>query len=288
MKVNKYVVGKTYTRTEIRNIENDPGTQGKWDGGYVEHNNEMFILSTYGGESYTGVDHGDKWIDDETFFWNGRQKSNINHKLIKKLLDPGIKNHLFVRKSNSNKNKLKGAPFTYKGWAVPIKVSGKDPINIIWKVNSEILPFIEIDDISETRNIELDYSNTAFSTEDTITLPEKERIKKSARLKKECLASHNYQCEINPLHETFISSKTNRNYMETHHIIPLSAQRYYKNKLDCTAKMSCLCPTCHRSIHYGKKEDKLPLLKQIYEKHIDDIIKSGIEIESLESVLLYY
>ncbi|MGC3441013.1 HNH endonuclease, partial [Enterococcus faecalis] len=69
-------------------------------GGYVEHNNEMFILSTYGGESYTGVDHGDKWIDDETFFWNGRQKSNINHMLIKKLLDPGIKNHLFVRKSN--------------------------------------------------------------------------------------------------------------------------------------------------------------------------------------------
>ncbi|WP_417650670.1 HNH endonuclease [Enterococcus faecalis] len=76
--------------------------------------------------------------------------------------------------------------------------------------------------------------------------------------------------------------------METHHIIPLSAQRYYKNKLDCTANLSCLCPTCHRSIHYGKKEDKLPLLKQIYEKHIDDIIKSGIEIESLESVLLYY
>lgn len=120
----KYVVGQNYSRTDIRNIENDPGTQGKWVSGYVEHNNEMFIFSTYDGEASTGVDHGDRWINEDTFFWNAKKQSNLNHKLIKKLLDPSIKNHLFVRKSIPNKARLKVTPFTYKGLAEPIKVEG--------------------------------------------------------------------------------------------------------------------------------------------------------------------
>lgn len=65
--MGKYVVGNYYTRTEIRKIENDPGNMEKWIRGYVEHNGEMFIFSTYVGEAYTGVDHGDKWIDGNTY-----------------------------------------------------------------------------------------------------------------------------------------------------------------------------------------------------------------------------
>ena len=34
--MDKYKVGRRYTRTEIRDIENDPGTQGKWVQGYLE------------------------------------------------------------------------------------------------------------------------------------------------------------------------------------------------------------------------------------------------------------
>ncbi len=47
--MDKYKVGRRYTRTEIRDIENDPGTQGKWVQGYLEHNGEIFIFSNFGG-----------------------------------------------------------------------------------------------------------------------------------------------------------------------------------------------------------------------------------------------
>ncbi|EAE2451622.1 DUF3427 domain-containing protein [Listeria monocytogenes] len=288
MVLDKYLIGSKYTRTEIRNLENDPGTMGKWDRGYLEHNKEIFIFSTYGGESYTGIDYGDKWIDSETFFWNGQKKSNVQHKHVKMMLDPNVDKRLFVRKSNSNKNKLKGAPFTYKGLVNPIKVSGENPINIIWKVNSNATNYIEMDDVSNFDNVGKGYSIITFSNKDTALLSEREVIKRSDQLKKDCLKLNNYQCEINFLHDTFKSKRSEENYMETHHIIPISAQKYYDNKLDCLANISCLCPTCHRLIHYGIWKEKLPLLRKLYDSHFDNLKKSGIILQSFDAISIYY
>lgn len=143
--MDKYKVGRRYTRTEIRDIENDPGTQGKWVQGYLEHNGEIFIFSNFGGKSYTGVDHGDRWIDKNkgTFNWNGMKKSNIENKNIKMMLDPRIKVHLFVRAVDPKK----GDPFTYFGIVNPISVSGKDPVNIIWQIDHTGITFLENDEI---------------------------------------------------------------------------------------------------------------------------------------------
>lgn len=287
--MTRYNIGSKYTRTEIRKIEEDPGTMGKWVSGYVEHKGEIFIFSTFGGESYTGVDHGDEWIDEteRVFNWNAKKNSDITDKHIKMMLDSNHNVHMFTRKSNTDKTKLKGAPFVYQGIALPLKVSGKNPVNIVWKLNGQVTPFIELDDYKNGNEI-IELEKMDFSAEDIAKSNEKELIKRSQKLKNHVLKRNGYTCEINPSHKTFVSNRTKKNYMETHHIVPLSAQCFYKCKLDSVANISCLCPNCHRIIHYGTWHEKKPLLKKLYNQHIEDLKKSKIEVVSFDEILIYY
>lgn len=134
----------------------------------------------------------------------------------------------------------------------------------------------------------MEIGSNPFSINDISLVPEKVHMKRSASLRAQCLELNNSCCEIDVHHESFISNKTHRNYMETHHIIPLGVQNFYDNKLDCISNLSCLCPICHRQIHYGRKEDKLPILKKLYNTHTNALKKSGIEVESFSSILIYY
>ncbi|GMC10253.1 hypothetical protein K5E_23920 [Enterococcus thailandicus] len=285
--MGKYVVGNYYTRTEIRKIENDPGNMGKWIRGYVEHKGEMFIFSTYGGEAYTGVDHGDKWIDGNTYYWNGTKKSNIQNKYIKTMLNPNCKIHLFTKKSKKNKEDLKGSPFRYEGTVIPWEVSGKDPINIIWKINKLSMNFIELDDLIYDDEI-VNFKNEKFGIEDTFRYKEKERYKRSNKLRDQALKVYDFTCEINPDHKTFISKFNNKNYVEIHHIIPISAQIYYKYKLDCIANIACLCPNCHRQLHYGTWKEKKYLLEKIFRNHKEQLKEARLIKTSFKEIANYY
>lgn len=77
-----------------------------------------------------------------------------------------------------------------------------------------------------------------------------------------------WECDLNNNHFTFINKSDDKPYMEAHHLIPMSAQDYFENTLDFADNIVCLCPNCHRKIHYAKDEQKKELLKKLFnQKH---------------------
>lgn len=100
----------------------------------------------------------------------------------------------------------------------------------------------------------------------------------------------NYQCELNNNHQSFISKKTNKKYMESHHLVPLSAYstgEFEDTELDRVANIISLCPSCHRLIHNGKDEnvhEKLSILFQARKKRLTN---AGINISLVELQELY-
>ena len=85
----------------------------------------------------------------------------------------------------------------------------------------------------------------------------------------------------------FISAKTLLPYYECHHIIPLSMHKRFNVSLDVPANVAVLCPEDHRMLHHGLKKDKRNALTKLYNKHIDDLRKSGIDI-TLDELLKMY
>ena len=110
--------------------------------------------------------------------------------------------------------------------------------------------------------------------------------KRSDIIKRQTIESAGYICEINMKHNTFISESTNKQYMEGHHAIPLKQQEYFDKGIDIYANIICLCPNCHRLLHYGLKNSKEILLKQIYEERFMLLAHSGINISKREFIEL--
>lgn len=100
--------------------------------------------------------------------------------------------------------------------------------------------------------------------------------KRSTILKNQVIASANFKCEINPSHKTFISSSSNNQYMEAHHIIHLKHQSVINHNLDIFSNVICLCPICHRLLHYGIEKDKFPVLSNIYNQRHERLKNSGL------------
>ena len=72
------------------------------------------------------------------------------------------------------------------------------------------------------------------------------------RLSKTALANASFLCEIDNTHKTF-KTKYKIDYAEAHHLIPMKEQKNYLNvNIDRTENIICLCPTCHKAIHYAE------------------------------------
>lgn len=96
---------------------------------------------------------------------------------------------------------------------------------------------------------------------------------RDSKVAKKAIKKYGRVCAINSKHELF-DKKDNIKYIEVHHIIPMSAQKYYDEvKLDQVWNIVCLCPNCHREIHYGK--NKRIMLKKIYESRKDTFIRKN-------------
>lgn len=100
----------------------------------------------------------------------------------------------------------------------------------------------------------------------------------------------NYNCQINSSHITFKNIQNN-NYVEIHHIIPISLQKHYWSSLsiniDCLENVIALCPNCHRSIHLGNSNTKKQILKNVYNLKKEKLKEIGIDI-SYEQLLKFY
>lgn len=108
--------------------------------------------------------------------------------------------------------------------------------------------------------------------------------KRSGILRTQALELAGYACEMNPTHETFITEKTNKPYMEGHHALPMNCQTHFSVSLDVYANIVCLCPICHRRIHYGQHQDKVNMIRQIYDKRINRLVNCGIKMSKDEFV----
>ena len=97
-----------------------------------------------------------------------------------------------------------------------------------------------------------------------------------------------YQCEHNPAHMTFIARSTGQAYMEGHHLIPMKYQSPFDCGIDVYANVVCLCPTCHRLLHFGRDTERRHAVEQLFDLRSERLIHSGIDLSKkdfLELVL---
>ena len=117
-------------------------------------------------------------------------------------------------------------------------------------------------------------------------------VKKNAAYAKQALVNSEFLCETDSSHKTFLTNK-GVPYMEGHHLIPCTVNNamYFWNKfeksIDCVENIVCLCPTCHRRIHFGSKEEKESVIKILYNKQYSKLQKAGLAITEEELINLY-
>jgi len=116
-------------------------------------------------------------------------------------------------------------------------------------------------------------------------------IVKKASASKQALKNANFKCEFDDSHSTFLTNK-GVPYMEGHHLIPCTVsntERFWSKKrnIDCPENIICLCPICHRRIHFGRKVEKDHIIRSLYNKRKSLLQNVGIEISIDELLALY-
>ena len=92
------------------------------------------------------------------------------------------------------------------------------------------------------------------------------------------------QCEFDKRHHLFDKINGGK-YLEVHHIIPMCAQDDFEVPLDRDENVVCLCPSCHREIHFGRK--RKDIIEFFYEQRRIKLEEAGINT-NLEEILTYY
>lgn len=105
-----------------------------------------------------------------------------------------------------------------------------------------------------------------------------ETWKRSSIIKMQSIELAGYQCEINKEHKTFTSKSTEHPYMEGHHALPMKYQDRFSQSLDVYANIVCLCPICHRLLHYGVDLERKNVLDKIYYDRSERLAASGIRV----------
>lgn len=104
---------------------------------------------------------------------------------------------------------------------------------------------------------------------------------------KEALKNAGYTCEIDNMHFTFKSNVTGENFVEAHHLIPMNQQENFKYSLDVRGNIVSLCPVCHKLLHFGQFNDKVNMLKLLYQGRKSILTKYGINITEQQLLDIY-
>lgn len=175
-----------------------------------------------------------------------------------------------------------------------IQTYGKTNIGIynlfLSKYDSLIKKEIDIDDENDVVNSDgIDLTETAIANYKPEEKPElvdsnQKKYKRNPLKAKRSIVLSKFKCNINDNHISF-ESKNSKPYMEAHHLIPMAAQDKFDISLDVDANIICLCPNCHRKLHYGN--DITNELKKLYEDRKEFLNKSGIDI-AFSELMKYY
>ena len=115
---------------------------------------------------------------------------------------------------------------------------------------------------------------------------EREIPKRNPRVAADALAHAEYKCEYSNDDRTFLR-KNGKPYTEPHHLIPISKYRNFEYSVDVMENIVSLCSHCHNLLHYGKFEDKIVILKKLYEARKNTLESIGLKI-SFEQLKEYY
>jgi hypothetical protein len=175
-----------------------------------------------------------------------------------------------------------------------------------WKLNEEGQKFLDILDNDDLIEMVIDQDfeeqvSTAYRYETSLDLINSENRKpflksnkfgeayyKDSRITRTYLGMIGYKCQFNPLHKTFVSFRTNNQYVEGHHLVPMKYQSDFSFNIDRTENLVALCPNCHRQIHFGTKEEKELVLKKIFKLKTEAFKKLKIEISFENFFNKYY
>lgn len=114
-----------------------------------------------------------------------------------------------------------------------------------------------------------------------------EKYTANPRRARNALEEADFKCELNPDHATFINKRSSKQYMEAHHLIPMSKQVLLEYDIDVPENILCLCPTCHRKMHLAQDDDKQEIISKAFEQRRSILPNRGISID-IEALLVMY
>ncbi len=116
---------------------------------------------------------------------------------------------------------------------------------------------VNLDDYPETEDFDGRYIETT-----------KTSVVRDSDLRKLALERENYTCELCGTKTTF-EGIDGKQYFEGHHLIMYNkeVQQRYQVSLDNLANIMCLCPKCHKEIHYAKDEIKIRDVQKLFNRH---------------------
>ena len=113
------------------------------------------------------------------------------------------------------------------------------------------------------------------------------KYSRSDEVASKALSFARYKCEIDNNHVTFVSRRSGENYVEAHHLIPISFSEEFNFSLDVEANIVSLCPNCHRKIHRGLEHEIKELIEILYFRRINQLNKCGLPI-GMQQLYLWY
>ncbi len=143
----------------------------------------------------------------------------------------------------------------------------------------------EVDDIDEIVNAsDLEDAPKDFkynSTPRVSEIKENPKVSKGGKIvprhidrKINALVRAGFSCEINKEHVTFKRRNSDKDYTETHHLIPIEYSAEFQYTLDTEENIVSLCSNCHNQIHYGAGAEEL--LKKLYEERKEALEAAGL------------
>lgn len=242
-----FKVNQAYTKKEIYQILEVPveRQKGAWDTGYREYEGNIFIFSNVGVAGRTGHDYNN-YFDGEFFNWEGKTTSHSEQPLIKKMLNPGEDQKIFLFTRISDKD-----PFTYEGTISIVRYYGEFPIKIVWTIDN---------DYHESSSLFRDSQKLFYEGNPTLGLYTKyERDPVARRL---CIDHYGWDCLACQFNFWKRYGDLGLDYIHVHHVIPISS---YKSsyRVNPITDLVPLCPNCHSMVHRTKETLPVKELQRI-------------------------
>lgn len=145
-----------------------------------------------------------------------------------------------------------------------------EPENIEASLIEDVLVTSNFTEINDIPKAAPNYSTTTT----------RQKIIRNSNVIANAISYSQFKCEVDESHVSFISKKTNQQFLEGHHLIPLNYQEeFIPYSLDVESNVVSLCPNCHRLLHHGTDDDKLVILKKLLNKRKERLAKANIKID---------